>query len=164
MAAMAWRVKYRKAGTQGANVKLKQRIEHLCVRPENRGSVYPAGLRRKALCGNVVNAGFAKEEFCHQLVAVEDAPPEHFRSRGQDYQSGTAYIKASFEKYEYLRTCFDAPYGDARLMLLAHCNILRIMRAFLTRTKWELPPWCGQRHCCLRCGWQAMHGRNRGEL
>ena len=74
MAAMAWRVKYRKAGTQGANVKLKQRIEHLCVRPENRGSVYPAGLRCKALCGNVVNAGFAKEEFCHQLVAVEDTP------------------------------------------------------------------------------------------
>ena len=95
MAAMAWRVKYRKAGTQGAIVKLKERIENLCVHLENRGSVYPAGLRCKALCGNVVNAGFANEGFCHQLVAVEDTPPEHFRSRGQDYQSGAAYNKAS---------------------------------------------------------------------
>ena len=65
MAAMAWRVKYRKAGAEQEVAKLKPRIENLCVHPENRSSVYPAGVRCKSLCADVLNAGFAKEEFCH---------------------------------------------------------------------------------------------------
>ena len=140
MAAMAWRVKYRKAGAEQEVAKLKHRIENLCVRPENRGSVYPAGLRCKSLRANVLDGGFSKEEFCHQLVAVEEAPPEQIRSRGPDYQSGAAHNKAASAKDEYLCTCFNDPYGDPRLMLLAHNRMRLILRAFLTRAKWELPP------------------------
>ena len=138
MAAMAWRVKYRKADLDGRALKLKQRIESLGVHPGNRGGVYPSGLRCRSLCRAVVQAGFSKEEACHQLLAVEEPPADDIRSRGEGYESGSAYSKAASEKDGYRCTCFQAPYGDVRHKLLAHCHMLLILRAFLTRAKWEL--------------------------
>ena len=82
-AAMAWRVKYRKVDLVGALLKLIQRIESLGVHPSNRGTVYPTGLRCKSLCSRVMQAGFSKEEVCHQFVAVEETPIEHIHSRGK---------------------------------------------------------------------------------
>ena len=139
MAAMAFRVKYRKAGTGSEEPKLRHRIENLCVHPENRNGVYPAGSRCRSLCANVVDGGFAKEEFGHQLIAVEEAPVDTLRSRGTDWQSAAQYNKAASAKDDYLCSCFDEPYGEPRLMLLAHNHMCLVLRAFLTKAKWDLP-------------------------
>ena len=47
-----------------------------------------------------------KEEVCHQMVAVEEPPAEHIRSRGNNYKSGAAYNKENSEKDALLSTCF----------------------------------------------------------
>ena len=90
-AAMAWRVKYRKIDHDGKVIRLKLRIESLGVHPKNRGGVYPAGVRCKGLCVDVVEAGFVKEEVNHAVVVVEETPAERIRSRGTDYVSGSTY-------------------------------------------------------------------------
>ena len=74
----------------------------------------------------------------HQLVAVEETPAEHIRSRGTDYQSGASYNKDRSSKDELLCSCYDDPYCDVRAMLLAHNHIMLVLRAFLTGAKWEL--------------------------
>ena len=162
VAAMAWRVKYRRIDQQGDIQKLKLRLENLGVHPQNRGGVYPTGLRCKSLCVDVLKAGFLKEEVCHQMVVVEETPAQHIRSRGEGYECGSAYNLGASVKDEYLSSCFQDPYGDVRHMLLAHNHMMLILRAFLTRANWELPPF-PEKHCCSGCGGQAIYYRSRGE-
>ena len=110
-ASSAYRVKYRKP------TKLKQSIAHLGTHRSNHGGQYPAGIRCKSLSVEVIEAGFAKEDMGHQLVAVEETPADHIRSRGKDYQSGAAYNKEKSSKDALLCTCFAEPFGDVRVML-----------------------------------------------
>ena len=138
-AASAWRVKYDKMRTAGSTATI-HRIENMCTHPENRGRVYPGGLRCKNLCASVLQAGWAKEEFEHQLVVVEEPPADVIRSRGDQYQSGAAYNKEECAKDELLCHLYDDPYGDPRLMLLAHNHMMIVLRAFLTGASWDLPP------------------------
>ena len=71
-AAMAWRVKYRKIEDAGKVIRMKLRIASLGVHPKNRGGVYPAGVRCKGSCVDVVEVGFVKEEVNHAGVVVEE--------------------------------------------------------------------------------------------
>ena len=83
-AAMAWRVKYRRVGLDNKVVRTKVRIECLGVHPKNRGGVYPAGVRCKSLCVDVVDVnGFVKEEVQHSVVTVAETPAEHVPSGGE---------------------------------------------------------------------------------
>ena len=90
-AAMAWRVKYRRTNHDGKILRLKVRVEALGVHPKSRGGVYPSGRRCVSLCEDVMDVGFVKEEMNTIVVAVEDTPAEHIRSRGIEYKSGSAY-------------------------------------------------------------------------
>ena len=139
VAASAFRVKYGKKRAAGGPATI-HRIENLCTHPANRGRVYPGGLRCKNLCASVLQAGWAKEEFEHQLVAVEEPPTDEIRSRGDQYQSGAAYNKEECAKDELLCHIYDDPCGDPRLMLLAHNHMMIVLRAFLTGASWSLPP------------------------
>jgi hypothetical protein len=139
-AAMAWRVKYRKTDPNGKIIRIKLQVGSLGVHSKNRGGVYPAGVRCRGLCVDVVEAGFVKEEVLHGLVVVEEPPAEIIRSRGEEYVSGAAYNVAACSKDEHLITCFQVPYDDVRHMLLGHNHIMLVMRAFLTNAKWDLPP------------------------
>ena len=132
-AASAHRCKCRKP------LHFKQNVAILGVHESNRGSVYPAGVRCKTLCVDVVQVGFSKEDFAHLLVAVEEVPAWQLCPPPQNYQSGAAYNKEESEKDEYLCTCFAPPYGDVRLQLLAHNHMMLILRAFLVQAKWDLP-------------------------
>lgn len=139
VAASAFRVKYGKMRAAGGTATI-HRIENLSTHPANRGRVYPGGPRCKTLCVSVLQAGWSKEEFAHQLVAVEEPPADVIRSRGDQYQSGAAYNKEECAKDELLCHLYDEPYGDPRLMLLTHNHMMTVLRAFLTGAKWELPP------------------------
>ena len=139
VAAMAYRVKYRKADTDGRVSKMNLRIEGLGTHKKNRGGVYPAGVRCKSLCVEVLEAGFVKEEVNHACVAVEEAPvAEVIRAGGKGMESASTYNIEASGKDEFLTTCFQVPYDDVRHTLLSHNHILLVMRAFLTRAKWDL--------------------------
>ena len=77
VAAMVWHVKYRKSHST------KVRVESLCVRPSNRGGVYPASIRCKSLRADILKVVFLKEEDSHQMMATEETPAQHIRSRGE---------------------------------------------------------------------------------
>ena len=132
-ASSAYRAKYRR------KVSLKHHIATLGTHRKNRGGVYPAGLRCKALTVDALEGGFSKEDFAHLLVAVEEVPAEQLCPPPENYQSGAAYNKEQSEKDEYLCTCFAPPYGDVRLQLLAHNHMMLVLRAFLVQAKWDLP-------------------------
>ena len=51
---------------------LRVRIENMSVHESNRAGLYPAGIRCRDLCVEVLKLGFLKEEFTHGLVAVEE--------------------------------------------------------------------------------------------
>ena len=148
-AAMAWRVKYRKTLPDGKVHRTKLRIESLGVHRKNRGGLYPAGVRCKSLCEEAIGVGFVKEELNHAGVAVEETPAEHIRSRGVDFVTGSAYNIAASNRDELLVSCFTEPYHDVRHSLLGHNHMMLVLRAFLTKAKWNLPPneqkninWC----------------------
>ena len=65
VAAMAWRVKYRKVNSKGETLMLQIPITALGVHKKNRGGVYPAGVRCKSLNEEILLVGFAKEEVNH---------------------------------------------------------------------------------------------------
>ena len=140
VAAMAYRVKYRKVNSAGQAIKILLRIENLGVHMKNRGGVYPAGIRCKSLCGDVVLAGFVKEEVNHACIAVEVTPVEEIiRSRGSGFVSASTFNAESCSKDDLLSTCFQAPYDDVRHMLLSHNHMMLVLRAFLTQAKWDIP-------------------------
>ena len=140
VAAMAYRVKYRKLDTDGKVCKILVRIESMGVHKKNRGGVYPAGVRCKSLCVEVLKAGFVKEEFNHAFIAVEEAPvAEVIRAGGAGMVSASTYNAEHSSKDELLITCFQAPYDDVRHPLLSHNHMMLVLRAFLTRAKWDLP-------------------------
>ena len=140
VAAMAYRVKYRKVNSAGQAKKILLRTENLGVHMKNRGGVYPAGITCKGLCVDVLPAGFVKEEVNHACVAVEETPvDEIIRSRGADMVSAYTFNAENSSKDDLLSTCFQAPYDDVRHMLLSHNHMMLVMRAFLTQAKWDLP-------------------------
>ena len=55
-AAMAWRVKYRKTDNDGNAQKMYVPVGGLGVHKKNRGGVYPAGVRCKSLCVEVLES------------------------------------------------------------------------------------------------------------
>ena len=142
IAAAAWRVKYRKTDGDGILVRPKVSIRDVGVHPKNRGGVFPNGMRCQSLCVDVVEAGFSKAEVSHQMVAVEEMPAvaDLVRSRGDDYITGAAYNRRCSLKDELLASCFDEPYGFVRYLGLSHNHMMMILRAFLTKSKWCLPP------------------------
>lgn len=138
-AGMAWRVKYRKKSKDGHALKQRLQVQYLGVHPKNRGGVYPAGIRCKNLCVDVLESGFLKEEVNHVGVCVEEVPLAEVRSRGADYEGGLCFNVRHTAQDKYLLTCFEAPYNDVRHMLLSHNHMLLILRAWLTNAKWDLP-------------------------
>ena len=58
IAAMAYRVKYRKATVDGKIIKICVRVESMGVHKKNRGGNYPATVKCKSLCAKVLDAGF----------------------------------------------------------------------------------------------------------
>ena len=134
--ASAWRVKYRDMkGTQ----KIRVRIENLGVHECNRGGVYPAGIRCRDLCIEVLKIGFLQEEFTHALVAVEEKPIEQIR-QSMDYVSASQYNRVASLQDEHLRTCFDEPYGSVQYKCLSHSHTCMFLRAFLTKAEWKIDP------------------------
>ena len=141
--AAAWRVKYRDLkSTQ----KIKVRVENLGVHRNNRGGVFPGGIRCKELCVDVISNGFLKEEFSDKLVAVEEMPTHEARSldrsRGevQTGSTGSQYNRETSSKDELLQTCFHEPYGNVQYNLLSHNHMALVILAFITKAKWDLEP------------------------
>ena len=139
-AAMCFRVKYRKTTGDGRVARQRVRIEVLGVHPKNRGGVYPSGLRLQSLTHSAFDAGFLIEEFTTNAVAVEEPPADEVRSRGEGYVSASTYNITASKKDELLVTCFQEPFNDVRNTLLGHNHMMLVLRAFLTRAKWDLPP------------------------
>ena len=141
--AMAWRVKYRVAQTQpgggATNTGFPIPIRNLGVHPNNRGGVYPSGLRCQSLCQEVLKVGFVKEEVNHAAVAVQETPREEDRSRGSGFVTGRTYNVKHSKEDELLCTCFQEPYDDVSHMLLSHNHMELVLRAFVTGARWELP-------------------------
>ena len=131
--AAAWRTKY------ALPVKVKVRIENFGVHRNNRAGVYPAGIRCKELCGDVLPAGFLKEEFEDKLVAVEEMPAHEARNY-PDRQTGSQYNKELSSKDDLLKTCFIEPYDNVQYNLLAHNHMALVIKAFITKAKWDLEP------------------------
>ena len=139
--AMAWRVKYR----EGSNMR---RVENMGVHKQNRGGLYPAGIRVKSMCVDVVGAGFLKEEVNHVCIAVEEAPvKEVIRMGGDGTENASSCNEKTSCKDALLSTCFQAPYNDVRLTLLSHNHMMLVLRAFITRAKWDIPPGRGLTLC-----------------
>ena len=135
VAAMAYRVKYRKVK------KMSARVESMGVHKKNRGGVYPAGPRCKSLCANVVEVGFLKEEVNHACIAVEEAPMEELpilRKCNEAWESASSYNITESKKDELLIDCFKQPYDDVRYQLLSHNHVMLVLRAFLNEAKWDL--------------------------
>ena len=131
---MAWRVKYRKCDDSGKAVKIKFQVGSLGVHPKNRDSLYPAGRRCKGLIQDVLKASLE-----HACVVVEEMPFDAARSRGDKYESGSAYNLRKSKKDEFLKTCFDVPYNDVRGLMLSHNHMMLVLRAFMTKALWQLP-------------------------
>ena len=127
----AFRVKYR---DMKSKQKIRVRIEDMGVHENNRGGVYPAGVRCRDLCIEVLKVGFIKEEFTHALVAVEEKP-SHQMSKGSDYVSASEYNKNASQKDESLCTCFDAPHDNVQYKLLSHSHAMLFLRAIMTNAQ-----------------------------
>ena len=132
IAAMAWRVKYR---ITDEDVVQWVPIMSLGVHAKNRGGPYPAGLRCRALCESSVTAGFNKEELNHAGVVVQERP---ISAVAADYVSMGAHNKAKSEGDELLQTCFTQG-ADVRYGTLSHSHMLLVIRAWMTKAKWNIP-------------------------
>ena len=120
IAAMSYRVKYRKLDSDGRPIKLHLRVEGCGVHKMNRGGVYPAGVACMRLCDEVLRAGFLKEEVNHAGVAVEEIPIAEVRRRiGEGLVSASVYNAAQCALDELLARCFEPPYGDVRHFFVA---------------------------------------------
>ena len=141
--AMAWRVKYRKVDKAGQPIRMLLRVDSLGVHKNNRGGVFPAGLRCRSLCGDVLHAGFIKEDVNHAGVAVEEPPAEEFIRlrvhKGGVVESAAAYNIKQASKDELLGACFQAPFDTVQQTLLGHNHIMLVLRAFLGSAKWDIP-------------------------
>lgn len=135
VAAMSYRVKYRHSDSAGKAIMRWVRVEGSGTHSKNRGGVYPAGLRCKGLCIDVLLAGFSKEQLNHQSVAVEVAPMTEILRSG--VWPGN-YNAENCAKDELLYTCFQEPYGDVRHNMLSHNHMMLVLRAFLTKAKWDI--------------------------
>jgi len=176
-AAMAYRAKYRRAHEDGKVMRVKLAVGYLGVHPRNRGGVYPAGVRCKTLCREVLGAGFSKEEVNHNCVAVEEVPADQRQKCASDGKPDLAFVSASkynteaSEKDELLSTCFKEPYADVRHLLLGHNHIMLVMRAVLTRAKWDLErdekndvTFCdGQGFLCITAVAESPNGKEMAE-
>ena len=136
--AAAWRVKYRDMKSPGGE-KIKARVENFGVHRKNRAGAYPTGIRCKELCEQVLTSGFWKEEFSHQLVAVEEMPLAEASGRGIDVLSGSAYNKAASLKDDLLKACFQEPRGNVMYSLLSHNHMALVLLAIIGKAKWDLP-------------------------
>ena len=136
--AAAWRVKYMKMKSPGGE-KVRARVENFGVHRKNRAGSYPTGIRCKELCQQVLTAGFWKEDFTHQIVAVEEMPLDEASGRGIDVLSGSAYNKAASLKDDLLKACFLEPRGNVMYSLLSHNHMALVILAILGKAKWDLP-------------------------
>ena len=139
--ACAWRAKYRvQADVNNGNkvVSKKVPIDSLGVHPQNRGGVYPSGVRCVNLASKVLNLGVSKEEMNHVVVAVQECPHREIVNRGADYVTASDYNRRQSRKGPLLSSCFQSPYGDVQHKLLSHNHIMLVMRAFATQAKWQL--------------------------
>ena len=147
VAAMAYRVKYRKVDNAGKALKVRVGVEGMGVHKHNRGGLYPAGVRCKSLCETVLDAGFLKDEFTHALITVEEVPADavlHL-GHGAKFVSSSSYnaekvpTTNSCANDELLSACFQSPYEHVRVTLLSHSHMMLILRAFLQQAQWDIP-------------------------
>ena len=83
-----------------------------------------------------------------QAVAVEETPAhEMIRSRGANYVTGALYNSERCRRDPLLQTCFKEGYENVSHMLLSHCHLMLVLRAFLTKAKWDLLPDGGINYC-----------------
>ena len=94
VAAMTYRVKYRNTCPDGKPLKVAVRVDEMGVHRKNRGGVFPAGVRCKSLCMEVVEAGFMKEEVNHACVVVEQ-PSSHQPSKSMSIPCDTGDVAPS---------------------------------------------------------------------
>ena len=145
--AMAMRIKFRKHDHDGIFRKVPLPVMGMGAHKKNRGGQYPAGVRCKSLCSEVLEAGFLKEEVNHCCVVVEEIPVEQALRNvasgilsGKDrYTSGSAYNIECCSRDELLVSCFRSPYDVVRHNLLSHNHMMLVMRGFLTGAKWDIP-------------------------
>ena len=122
-AAMAWRVKYRKVDVEGEALKMFIPIEQLGVHQGSLPGVYPAGVRCKRLCEDVMARGFVKHECNHAGVAVEELPYDAAGLRSADYVSLRDFNVRSAGEDAVLSTCFSK-YTDLRHGTLSHSHMM----------------------------------------
>ena len=131
-AAMAYRVKYR---IDEKKYRFELGIKRMGTHPNNRGTVYPSGLRCKTLLWTVGKSGFLKEEVNHACVVVEECPGTE---RPKGIESGSAYNRRKCSADQLLATCFKAPYDIVEYLMLSHNHMMMVLRAVLTQAKWDL--------------------------
>jgi len=139
--ASAYRAKYRKCDSGGKAEKLFVRVGGVGVHKQNRGGVYPSGVRCKSLCEEVMENGFLKEEVNHACIVVEEPPVEHavLHAAVAGPKSSASYNAEQCAKDELLVTCFKPPFDSVHFSLLSHNHIMLVLRAVLTNAKWDIP-------------------------
>ena len=144
VAASAFRAKYAVRDRDGNIMKTDVRVECAGVDKHNRAGVYPAGCAVKRLCHEVLKRGFLKEEVIHVCVAVQEPPAEELVRKPlkypklEDYKSSFSFNAEMCELDELLMTCFEQPYNRVDYTFLSHNHMMLVMRAFLTKAKWNL--------------------------
>ena len=142
-AAMAYRAKYR---VKEGPAKQYVAIQWLGVHKKNRGGAYPSGLRCRALGLGSLARGFSKEELNHAGVVVQERPLSEvaaqraFMNDGANtYQSMSEYNIGKSKADEMLETCFTEGMSEVRFGTLSHSHMMLVLRAWLTKAKWEIP-------------------------
>ena len=163
--AMAWRVKCRLESPAGGAAKHRWpiQIRGLGVHPNNRGGVYPSGLRCQSLLQEVMKAGFSKGEVNRAAVVVEEPPYENIRSRGEGCVTGKAYNVAKSGEDEFFAPCFQPPLDDVRYMMWSHNHVDDLARLRERRSLEFAKGRPGGHHVLRRQG-MSFDSRSRGQL
>ena len=143
--AMAYRVKYRVVGSDGAQ-KRRMSLSLLGVHQQNRGGVYPSPDTVQNLGLRLLEVGFSADEANHEgvCVCVQEVPSS---DRGADpvdptkpYQTCKEYNMAHCtDTNTILRTCFNVD-SDTTYGTLSHSHLVLALLSMKTGAKWQWPP------------------------
>ena len=106
--AMAWRAKYACLTPDGQVLRKRLLVENLGVHRLNRGGVYPARVRCRNQCVDIIETGFLGEDINHACIGVEEIPLEEFVRLGlgaAGIKSGPIYNVEQSAKDELLSAC-----------------------------------------------------------
>ena len=141
LAGASYKVKCRKThgGPNGEIRKIRLRPADLGCHPNNRGGEYPSGLRVQELLKSSAVGGILQAEADHNCVVVEEMRLDEMLKR-TDYQTALTYNAEHCAKDALLHGLYGEPFNHVAYSMLAHNHFMTVVRAFLIKALWKLPP------------------------